>query len=453
MSVAGTPVAPDMDENLDTSSRLSRDDLKRLMARRDGPGLALFGVQLAAFVALAIATVQLGAVAHPLRWPAAAACGLVLLMFFASMHEAGHGTAFATPWLNRAVTWISAVLMLQAPTFFREFHFEHHRRTSDPHGDPEISGAPRLLGPWPANPLLYLALASGQHLMVGKAMFTLAGAVLPPRVLFAMYPFVRPALRRAVVWESRFVVLLLVATCWLGLRTIPGFAWLLVAWPVAHFGLGLFVMPEHTGLDRTGSQLHRTRSTASNALVRRAMWNMPYHSEHHAFPAVPFHAAPELSRRLGPEIENRSSGYAAFHLAALRRSLRRTVGPWHAALLVFALFGCLQAGVAGAAGEEASPQPPAAGTETPRKQRHARRLGESSTLADWKKASTAERSRVAVAIARQRLGEKAEKLDVATMAMEITGCVSKTASDARLDEWTVAAAANTCLTAPELPAR
>ncbi len=313
-----------MDENVEISHRLSRDDLRSLMARRDAPGLWLFGVQAIAFAVLAVATVQLGAAGHPLRWIAVAACGLVLLMFFASMHEAGHGTAFATPWLNRAVTWVSAVLMLQSPTFFREFHFEHHRRTSDPHGDPEISGAPGILGPWPSNPLLYLALASGQHLMVGKALFTLSCAVLPRRVLFErLYPFVRPAQRDTVVRESRLVTLLLVAACWFGLREIAGFPWLLLAWPVAHLGLGIFVMPEHTGLDRTGSQFHRTRSTTGNALVRRAMWNMPYHAEHHAFPAVPFHAAPELSRRVEEQLENRSSGYLAFHLATLRRTFGR----------------------------------------------------------------------------------------------------------------------------------
>jgi fatty acid desaturase len=310
-----------MEENLATSVRLSREDTRQLMARRDGPGLVLFGAQLAAFLALSAATVELAAAASPLRYPVVFLDGLVLLTFFASMHEAGHGTAFATPWLNRAVTWISAVLMLQSPTFFREFHFEHHRRTSDPLGDPEISGAP-VLADWPRNPVFYLLQASGQHLMVGKAMFTLTSALLPGDAVFErLYPFVRPPLRRQVVWESRLVVALLLATCWFGLTQVPGFSTLLLAWPVGHLALGLFVMPEHTGLGSQGTQLHRTRSTRSNALVRWAMWNMPYHAEHHGFPAVPFHAAPELSRRIEPELENRMSGYLAFHAEALARSL------------------------------------------------------------------------------------------------------------------------------------
>jgi fatty acid desaturase len=273
------------------------------------------------FVLLSLATVRLAAGGSALAFLAVFADGLVLLTFFASMHEAGHGTAFATPWLNRAATWISAVLMLQSPTFFREFHFEHHRRTSEPDGDPEISGAPRLLGPWPRNPLFYLAQASGQHLMVGKAMFTVLPAIVPTDAVFERYfPYIRGPLRRAVIRESRIVTLVLAGTCAAGLAFVPGFATLLMAWPIGHLALGLFVMPEHTGLATDGSQIHRTRSTRSNAFVRSAMWNMPWHAEHHGYPAVPFHALPELSRRIEPELENHASGYLAFHAEAIRRS-------------------------------------------------------------------------------------------------------------------------------------
>ncbi len=95
----------------------------------------------------------------------------------------------------------------------------------------------------------------------------------------------------------------------------------------------------------------------------------------------------------------------------------------------------------------------AASAESRPKGAERRALDGNSTLAQWQAASAAERSRLAVEIARTRLGADAEKIDVATMAMEITGCLSATAKDSRLGEWTVAAAAETCLTAPELPAR
>jgi fatty acid desaturase len=309
-----------VEENLASSARIAREDMKEILAKRDGPGLVLFAAQCAAFVVLSVLTMKLAAAGHWLRWPVVVLDGFVLLTFFASMHEAGHGTAFATPWLNRAVTWISAVLMLQSPTFFREFHFEHHRRTSDPAGDPEIAGAPGMLGVWPANPLYYFILASGQHLMFGKAAFTLGAAFGPESLFDRNFPFMKPSIRPKIVAESRIVTGLLVATTWYGLASIAGFGTFLLAWPIGHLALGLFVMPEHTGLGSEGSQLHRTRSTTSNALVRTAMWNMPYHAEHHEYPAVPFHAAPRLSRRIDAAIENRVSGYLAFHAEAVRRS-------------------------------------------------------------------------------------------------------------------------------------
>lgn len=74
-----------------------------------------------------------------------------------------------------------------------------------------------------------------------------------------------------------------------------------------------------------------------------------------------------------------------------------------------------------------------------------------STLTQWKAADAADRSRVSVEIARTRLGDKADRLEVAKAAMEITGCVSRTAGDARFGAWKVGPTAATCLTAPERP--
>jgi len=103
---------------------------------------------------------------------------------------------------------------------------------------------------------------------------------------------------------------------------VPGFACVLLAWPIAHLGLGLYLMAEHTGLTNQGSQFLRTRSTRSNPAIRWLMWNMPYHAEHHAFPAIPFHALPALHAQCKPKPPHRVAGYAAFHQEAIRRSLQ-----------------------------------------------------------------------------------------------------------------------------------
>ena len=96
---------------------------------------------------------------------------------------------------------------------------------------------------------------------------------------------------------------------------------------------------------------------------------------------------------------------------------------------------------------EAAPTPPLSGPEAAPKPS----LSGDSTLADWRAAPSSEHSRVAVALAKNRLGPDATKLDIAKMAMEITGCVSVTAKDSRFEAWKVAPTATTCLTAPERP--
>lgn len=302
---------------------LSREQLGPLLVRRDGPGALRLGVQLAVLGVSGAATVRLAAAGHPAWVLALAVCAVALLAFFPTLHEAGHGTAFRSARLNEAAAWLGAAAMLQSPGFFRAFHWEHHRRTQDPERDPEIAMAPDLLGEWPRNPLVYLGLASGQMLMVGKAGWTLACALLPARVWGPRFPWVRPERRRRIAWESRAVVAGLGLGVGAGLAFVPGFGALLLAWPAAHLLLGLYLMPEHTGAPNAGSQLARTRSVDSNAALRWVMWNMPLHAEHHAYPGVPFHAVPALRRLLEPHLVLRSPGYLAFHREALRRAWRR----------------------------------------------------------------------------------------------------------------------------------
>lgn len=99
--------------------------------------------------------------------------------------------------------------------------------------------------------------------------------------------------------------------------------------------------------------------------------------------------------------------------------------------------------------DEASPPP-----DAPRRRHRkpaATKLTETSTLAEWNAARAANRNALAVSIARAKLPPTATKLELATAAMEITGCVTKTASDARFAGWQVGPTAASCLTAPETP--
>jgi fatty acid desaturase len=302
---------------------VERDELRTLGLRSDGPARAHFAFQLPLFAASAWATASLASGGSELWWAAACVCAVAVLMFFPMLHETGHQTAFESDSWNEVACWLGALFMLQAPSFFREFHLEHHRSTQDPEKDPEISGAPNLLGAWPSNPFVYLGVASGQPLMVGKLAFTVMCALLPIRVWAAAFPFVREQRRGLVARESRIALAALVGSTALGLSFVPGFGYVLLAWPIAHLLLGFYLMSEHTGLPETGSQLERTRTVHSNALVRWIMWNMPYHAEHHQHPGIPFHALPELHERLSQALVHTSAGYLAFHREALTQVFRR----------------------------------------------------------------------------------------------------------------------------------
>jgi fatty acid desaturase len=310
-----------MDEILSSSPRVPREALRGLMGRDDGPARARLLASLVVFAASVAATGALAAAGDPLWLASATVGGLAYVTLFPPLHEAGHGTAFASPALNRATVWLCAALMLQAPSFFREFHWQHHRQTQDRGHDPEIMAAPALLDGWPSNILTYLLLVSGQLLWTGKLMFTVSCALLPTAIWRRLFPFIRAAQAPRVAWESRLVLALLAALVALGLAFVPGFWAILMIWPIGHVFLGLYLMAEHTGLANDGSQLHRTRTLRTNAWVRWWMWNMPYHAEHHAYPGVPFHALPRLHRLLGDEVEHQVSGYLAFHAEALRRAL------------------------------------------------------------------------------------------------------------------------------------
>lgn len=302
---------------------LTRAQLDPLLAKRNGPGLVRIGVQLAVLGLAAWATLALAARGGFTFLAPVTVMGLALATLFPPLHEAGHRTAFASRGLNEAVLWICALAMLQAPTFFCEFHWQHHRHTQDRVVDPEIAAAPELLGPWPKDLLRYLALVCGVPLMLGKAMFTISCAVLPLRARARLFPFIRESRQRRVAWESRMVVLVLAGGVIAGLRFVPHFAVLLLAWPIAHLVLGFYLMPEHTGLPHDGSQAHRTRTVVSNALVRWFMWNMPLHAIHHVHPSVPFHAVPRAHELLAPRLEHESRGYLAFHRQALAHALGR----------------------------------------------------------------------------------------------------------------------------------
>ena len=76
---------------------------------------------------------------------------------------------------------------------------------------------------------------------------------------------------------------------------------------------------EHKGCDEGPDVRTNTRSTKASTLMRALCWNMPFHSEHHVCPQVPFFALPALNRVAGDQLHPMGES-----LWAVDREVRRT---------------------------------------------------------------------------------------------------------------------------------
>ncbi len=234
--------------------------------------------------------------------------GLVLVSLFAVMHECVHYSAFRTRRLNEVVAWLAGLGILFNATYYRQFHFAHHRYAQDPARDPELVTAPP-----PRSRAEYWWRATG--LPYWRARVT--NLVSLARGRFDGLDFVHPLARPAVVRSARAMLAVLTA---LALASIAlrhdGLLW---SWllPLA-LGLPflrLYLLSEHTGCSEDDDGLTNTRTTISVWPVRFLMWNLPYHAEHHLYPSIPFHRLPAAHRWLRPHLRVVARGYVAVQRA------------------------------------------------------------------------------------------------------------------------------------------
>ena len=287
------------------------DRLKRLSRRSKAPRalrLATHGGLLAA------GTLAVGA-AQGTPWvvPAMAVYGVVLIFLFSALHETIHRTAFRSRWANDAVAWVAGMALVLPPGYFRLFHFAHHRYTQDPARDPELAA------PKPESPGRLALYVSGLPYWRERIRTTLRHA--RGRV---EEDFVPAHERAAVAMEARALLACYAAVAvasWAAGSWAAVTYWMLPA-VLGQPALRLFLLAEHTGCPLTPDMLANTRTTVSNALVRGLAWNMPYHTEHHLFPGVPFHALPEVHREVRGRLGVFAPGYLAVHRALWARAWR-----------------------------------------------------------------------------------------------------------------------------------
>ena len=288
--------------------RLKADVLMPLTVRSNAPAARRALGHLGAIV-LAAATLW------PLRgtfWalPLTALLGFFTAFLFNALHETAHQTAFRTRAPNHLLGHLAGFAVLLPYGYYRAFHWDHHRYTQDRDRDPELAvplARSRLGLLW-----YWLGPPVWRDRICKLLVHGLAGR--------ATERWVPEAQRASIVREARWYLLgyAIVIGVSLATRSLAALWLWLVPVAVGQWFLRPYLLSEHTGCAHTANMLENTRTTYTHAFVRFFAWNMPHHAEHHAYPAVPFHALPQLNTRLAAHIVHTERGYPASVAAVLR---------------------------------------------------------------------------------------------------------------------------------------
>ncbi|OED37399.1 fatty acid desaturase [Chromatiales bacterium (ex Bugula neritina AB1)] len=230
--------------------------------------------------------------------------GVLIIFLFTLLHETIHRTAFATRAANDRVAFVCGFLVILCPQWFRYFHFEHHRFTQHPHKDPELA-TPKPVTRWQ-----YAKHLSGIPVWLGQLRVLLGNATGASRSAYIPGGGSIIVQREARLFISGYV-LLMVISVWLS-TTVLLYVWLLPVLLGQPF-LRFYLLAEHANCAMVENMFVNTRTTFTSSLVRLITWNMPYHAEHHAYPAVPFHRLEQLHKLMRNYLQETEQGYLAFN--------------------------------------------------------------------------------------------------------------------------------------------
>lgn len=265
-----------------------RETMRKLLERHDGPALRDTILWFALILGSAYATWQLWG-----SWWAVLPYSIYAVLYGSTSdsrwHEAGHGTAFKTDWLNNVLYEIASFMVMRESTVWRWSHTRHHSDTIIVGRDPEIA-VPRppniklmILGffnlPVYPNYFRHIIMHSAGKMTPDEKTYIpeseFAKIYLRARIYLAIYAVV---IGLAIYTNSILPLL------YVGLANIFG-SWLMV----------VYGLTQHAGLAENVLD-HRLncRTVYMNPIHRYLYWNMNYHVEHHMFPLVPYHNLPRL---------------------------------------------------------------------------------------------------------------------------------------------------------------
>jgi len=205
-------------------------------------------------------------------------------------HEAGHGTPFATGWMNTWLYQAASFQVMRRPTVWKWSHARHHTDTLIVGRDQEIQV--RL----PVRPVRVVLDFFGFELAPREFASSIRNAF--GHISAEDQSLIPDSERARAIVEARAWMLafaaIIGAAIWLG-SWLPIFLFGLVpsiggAWLYNFFGIVQHAcLPENVLDHRLNS-----RTVLMNPVSRFLYWNMNYHVEHHMYPLTPYHALPSL---------------------------------------------------------------------------------------------------------------------------------------------------------------
>lgn len=204
-------------------------------------------------------------------------------------HEAGHGTAFKTDWMNTVLYELSSFMVMRESVVWRWSHTRHHSDTIIVGRDPEIQVSRPPDIPSHIRSVFALGVYQGYFPVLflhARGKITPAERTFIPetefpkifrnaRIILALYAL---TIGSAVVLQSWLPIFLVILPHFFG-------TWLMIVHNTTqHAGLAENVLDHRLNC----------RTVYMNPISRFIYWNMNYHVEHHMFPLVPYHALPRL---------------------------------------------------------------------------------------------------------------------------------------------------------------
>lgn len=287
---------------------LEIETVRLLSQRSDLRGFVRFGIHMAVMMLTAV----LVWLAMPNWWlliPAMIMHGFTIVTMFAPMHECVHKTAFATPVLNEVFGWLAGLLSFNNFTYYRYYHTWHHRYTQDLQRDPE------LITPKPKNLYGYLVEICGIDFWLPRPLMFARLALGQTR----RYAFVPDNARRKIAISASIQLgLYLAAIISIALGYPAALFYFFVPAVLAQPLLRAILIAEHTGCSIDENGLTNTRTTKTMFPVRLLMWNMPFHTEHHLYPSIPFHQLPRAHAKIREKLTHLAPGYLAANRTIIR---------------------------------------------------------------------------------------------------------------------------------------